>query len=198
MTERKRMKIVTISDTHTYQNMVSVPDGDILIHSGDATFHGYEHEVREFGEWFRSQPHQYKIYVAGNHDRSFEDSQKEALKWFFGDDWNHASENSDGSTFYLQEQAVTLNIGGEDISIYGAPHQPWFYDWAFNVREAHELKAIWDKIPKGIDVLVTHGPAFRLRDANQEGIHCGCRELKKALGRVKPKLHVFGHIHEGY
>jgi hypothetical protein len=84
------------------------------------------------------------------------------------------------------------------MSIYGAPHQPEFCNWAFNVPRGEALKQIWDKIPKGTDVLVTHGPPYGLRDKNMEGMKCGDRMLKQAIGRVRPKLHVCGHIHEGY
>jgi len=28
--------------------------------------------------------------------------------------------------------------------------------------------------------------------------HVGCAELKRAVNRVKPRVHVFGHVHEGY
>lgn len=195
------MRIITVSDTHTFTEDLEVPYGDILIHSGDATFHGYSHEVKAFGKWFRSQPHMYKIFVAGNHDTSFEDSPIKARQWFFDTKSKVPEElcvSEDKSTIYLQEQSVTLEVDGEKISIYGAPHQPWFYDWAFNVRGDANLKAIWDKIPKGIDVLVTHGPPYKLRDTNVQGEHCGCRELRKAIQRVRPKLHVCGHIHEGY
>lgn len=191
------MKIVTISDTHTYEQSVVVPDGDILIHSGDATFRGYEHEVRAFGEWFRAQPHRWKIFVAGNHDTSFEDQPTQALEWFYGDKGNSLNRAS-SDTIYLLDESITLDVDGESVSIYGAPWQPWFYDWAFNIKRAEDLKAVWDKIPKGTDILVTHGPAYKLADTNQEGEHCGCRELRKAIQRVKPKLHVCGHIHEGY
>ena len=66
------MKIVCLSDTHNCNEEISVPDGDILIHSGDATIRGTMLEVEEFLSWFASLPHPYKIFVAGNHDWLFE------------------------------------------------------------------------------------------------------------------------------
>jgi len=181
------MRIVCISDTHNYLKEIKIPEGDILLHSGDATFYGYGHEVKPFGEWIRSHPHMYKVFVAGNHDRSFEDQPKKAAEWL-----------GDG-IIYLQDQAVELEINGDKVKIYGAPWQPWFFDWAFNIRpETGGLKAKWDLIPKDADVLVTHGPPYKLRDVNREGEHCGDRDLRQAIQRVRPKLHVCGHIHEGY
>ncbi len=49
-----------------------------------------------------------------------------------------------------------------------------------------------------MDVLLTHGPP-----ANHGGLirwdnsDVGCEELYEAAKRIKPKVHVFGHVHEG-
>ncbi len=181
------MKIVAISDTHRCHN-IDVPDGDILIHSGDATFTGYRHEIEEFAEWYGNLPHTHKVFVAGNHDTGFEDTPQQARDWL----------QSAGPIIYLQDSSVELEVDGEKVKIYGSPWQPFFCNWAFNLRTDAELKAKWDMIPKDTDVLITHGPPFKLRDVTVNSEHVGCRELRKAVQRVKPKLHVFGHIHESY
>ena len=84
------------------------------------------------------------------------------------------------------------------IKFWGSPWQPEFFDWAFNASRGEEIRQYWDKIPTGIDVLITHGPPFKLGDQTDIGEHVGCLDLLDAIERVKPKLHVFGHIHEGY
>jgi 3',5'-cyclic AMP phosphodiesterase CpdA len=183
------MRIVCISDTHM-RHGIDIPYGDILLHAGDATFHGYRHEVEEFGEWFGSQPHMHKVFIAGNHDTSFEDSPNQARAWL--------EKASDGQIIYLQDSFVNLEVDGETVKVYGAPWQPWFFDWAFNLRTDTELKSKWDRIPKNTDILITHGPPYKLCDITMRGEHVGCRELRKAIQRVRPKLHVCGHIHEGY
>jgi Icc-related predicted phosphoesterase len=55
-------------------------------------------------------------------------------------------------------------------------------------------------VPDGIDVLLTHGPP-----ANHGGLlrwdnsDVGCEDLHAAATkRIRPKVHVFGHVHEGY
>jgi Icc-related predicted phosphoesterase len=54
-------------------------------------------------------------------------------------------------------------------------------------------------IPSDTDVLVTHGPPFGVLDrAHPSTKHLGCEELAKAIGEIKPRLHVFGHIHGGH
>jgi len=46
---------------------------------------------------------------------------------------------------------------------------------------------------------MTHGPPHYILDTCQDGFHPGDRALKKEiLERVKPKYHLFGHIHEAY
>jgi hypothetical protein len=42
------------------------------------------------------------------------------------------------------------------------------------------------------DVLITHGPPAHHLDSGH-----GCLALLDTLWRLRPKLHVFGHIHEG-
>ena len=65
-------RIVCISDTHNRHDNIKVPDGDILIHAGDATNGGTIEEIAAFGKWFASLSHKHKIFVAGNHDWLFE------------------------------------------------------------------------------------------------------------------------------
>lgn len=57
---------------------------------------------------------------------------------------------------------------------------------------------MWDLIPNDTDVLITHGPPFGILDKNTDNENCGCEELLLAINRIKPKIHIFGHIHEAY
>ncbi len=52
---------------------------------------------------------------------------------------------------------------------------------------------MYANIPADTDILVTHAPPQGILDAGQ-----GCAELLEASKRVRPKLHVFGHVHAGY
>jgi Icc-related predicted phosphoesterase len=71
-------------------------------------------------------------------------------------------------------------------------------DWAFNLQRGPALREKWALIPEGTDVLITHGPPFGILDWTARGERVGCEDLLEAVRRVKPRLHVFGHIHEGY
>jgi Icc-related predicted phosphoesterase len=179
------MRLVLISDTHGLHDKVKVPEGDILIHAGDLTNVGKAIEIAEAGHWLRSLPHKHKVIIAGNHDWGFQKGLGYAL-----------NDLGDGIT-YLQDQEVTL----DGVRIYGSPWQPEFCNWAFNVPRG-KLKPIWDKIPTGLDVLVTHGPPRGVLDQSAPHLHSECLgddELFTALeAGVDPKVHVFGHIHGGY
>jgi len=53
-------------------------------------------------------------------------------------------------------------------------------------------------IPDDIDILITHGPPLGYGDFCFSQMRAGCSELLSTIQqRVKPKIHVFGHIHEG-
>jgi Icc-related predicted phosphoesterase len=178
-------KIVCLSDTHNYNEQIFVPDGDILIHAGDATMQGSAPEIVLFNRWFRNLPHAHKIFVAGNHDWLFETSSQFARTLL------------DSSIHYLQDSSVEI----ENLKIYGSPWQPRFFDWAFNLMRGAELAEKWKLIPDETDVLITHGPPFGILDEvpRQYFIeNTGCEELRKRVETIKPKLHIFGHIHCGY
>jgi len=49
------------------------------------------------------------------------------------------------------------------------------------------------RVPLETDVLITHTPPRHYLD-----LDLGCDGLLKELWRVKPKLHVYGHIHSGH
>jgi Icc-related predicted phosphoesterase len=178
-------KIVCLSDTHNRGDRISVPDGDILIHSGDATVRGTIEEIVLFNHWFSGLPHRIKIFVGGNHDRLFETNNR------------YARSLLDSSIHYLQDSSVEI----QGLKFYGSPWQPRFFDWAFNLRRGAELAVKWKLIPEDTDILITHGPPFGILDeVRQEHFteNVGCEDLRKRVEEVCPQLHIFGHIHGGY
>lgn len=182
-------KIVCISDTHSMQDRITLPDGDILVHCGDFSKRGRLEEVGAFLSWVDDLPHKHKIFISGNHDFYCESNTEELRKQLKG-------------IIYLQDEEVTI----EGIRIYGSPWTPWFHDWAFNLKRGFPIRQKWEKIPEGLDVLLTHGPPYGILDYveshRSENIHThvGCEELFARLVEMKkpPKVNVFGHIHEGY
>jgi len=172
------VKIVAISDTHTYHDCIDLPPGDILVHTGDFSFQGNREEYDKFVEWFAKQPHPHKVFIAGNHDRILE---REKLPV------------PDG-VYYLEDSAIEI----EGIKFYGSPWQPEFFNWAFNLPRGRPLQEKWAQIPEDTQVLLTHGPPHKILDQCPGG-NVGCEDLLERVLRL-PKLqyHMFGHIHESY
>jgi ABC-type uncharacterized transport system ATPase subunit len=63
--EDRKVRIVCISDTHNDDCTGSLPDGDVLIHSGDMTDFGTMEELQAAYDWISALPHKVKIIVAG-------------------------------------------------------------------------------------------------------------------------------------
>lgn len=173
------LRIVCVSDTHANHRKTIVPSGDILLHGGDITRHGDLEDVEEFDRWLGTLPHRHKVVIAGNHDFCFQGQASRARSRI-----THA--------IYLEDSAVEI----EGITIYGSPWQPWFGGWAFNLQRGPELAAVWAKVPANTDILITHGPPAGILDQTKRGEMVGCRDLLDRVLEVRPRLHVFGHIHE--
>jgi len=178
------MRLVFISDTHTHRDL-AIPEGDVLVHAGDATSTGTAGEVEQFLQWFDAQPHRRRLFIAGNHD------------WLFQRDPDLAAlllARHPGIT-YLQDAGVAI----DGLRFYGSPWQPEFCQWAFNLpRRGRALREAWARIPEGTDVLITHGPPHGVLDQVRGGSHLGCEELAARVAAVRPRIHVFGHIHDGF
>jgi Icc-related predicted phosphoesterase len=172
------MRIVCVSDTHGWHALTEIPDGDILVHGGDLTRRGALDNVAEFDRWLGALPHRHKVVIAGNHDFCFQEQP-------------HAARARLTNAIYLEDSGCEI----EGLKFYGSPWTPIFFDWAFMLSE-EELDAKWALIPSGLDVLITHGPPRGIQDLTNRDDHAGSRTLLHRVYEVKPRLHVFGHIHE--
>ena len=175
------LRLVVISDTHGLHKRIEIPPGDVLIHAGDLTRSGKPREIEKFDRFLGDLPHRYKVVIAGNHDFYFEHEPERARRLIT-------------NAIYLQDEGVEI----EGVRFWGSPWQPWFFDWAFNLQRGAPLKEKWDLIPAGTEVLITHGPPFGFGDMTTRGAAVGCQDLLQAIRRVRPRFHIFGHIHEGY
>lgn len=184
------MRITFISDTHTKHGQLQLPGGDLLIHAGDSMNTGYYvEELKPFLSWFETQKYDECVFIAGNHDRIFEthpESTSELVNEY--------------GVEYLEDREMTYtNFIDREVKIYGSPWQPEFYNWAFNLpRCGEELEKVWNAIPEDVDILVTHGPPQDHLDVSGppwNTPHLGCELLRLRVDKIKPKIHVFGHIH---
>ncbi|UJR36079.1 hypothetical protein I4U23_028815 [Adineta vaga] len=201
-------RIVCISDTHSRYHF-SLPSGDILVHGGDFSMTGYQTEIEEFLRYLKSLTQfRLKIIIAGNHDVTLESEfyKRTCNRWHPGRTQDYEqigrlirdpSLAKDYGIIYLENQEFVDPLTG--LKFYGSPYQPEFCDWAFNLPvNGPELKQMWSKIPDDVDVLITHGPPGNILDKTYTGQNVGCAHLLARVLKIKPRLHVFGHIHEAY
>lgn len=175
------MKIIGISDTHGVRP--PLPYGDVLAHCGDwSHWEGTLRELAAFCRWMNQQPHTYKILISGNHDFIF-----------FNDPEGARAMVEEYGILYLEDSAVTI----DGISFWGSPWQPKYKGWAFGLDEDSIIKK-WALIPSDVDVLLTHSPPAGILDTDSTGKRQGCPHLRDKVAEVQPKLHVFGHMHEGH
>jgi Icc-related predicted phosphoesterase len=177
------LKFVTISDTHGKHQQLALPKGDVLIHAGDISSRGHKAEVMDFINWFSDQDFEFKIFIGGNHDFYFEKATAFDIKSIIPD-----------TIFYLNDSGVTI----QEITIWGSPISPWFYNWAFNRHRGAAIKKHWDLIPHHTNIIVTHGPVCGILDKTISGSHVGCEDLLHTIKVIQPQVHICGHIHEAY
>lgn len=199
------MRLVFISDTHNKHKKLTIPECDILFHSGDWTGMGYKHEVEDFAKWLNKQEQCKNIVITpGNHEKTFEKCL-------------HATENDPSSRTWITDKCPRAHlliheaVEVEGIKIFGSPWTPYFFNWAWNagrtVKEAnHVFKPfigdLWKDIPLDTQILLTHGPAYGILDYAQDWndksklISVGCVELLNKIKEMKDlKIHASGHLH---
>ncbi len=190
----KGIKIMCISDTHNIwsADVTKLPTVDILIHSGDITFTGQPSELNRWNTWINEyvsdNPETHVIMTSGNHDLTLQTQRGQA----------QISNISNGH--YLQHEAVNV----KDISFFGSP-------WTVSGSGGPTYKAFqqdYSELPKTwraldqygigeLDVLITHGPAYGIGDF-ESGTNWGDQSLLDQIKNIKPKFHVFGHVHEAF
>ena len=189
------MKIWCISDTHNKHRYLTIPkDIDMLIFSGDSGTSRDSYTsttvITDFIDWLESiDTIKYKVWVAGNHDVALERGLINTTKY---------------NSIYLEHELKEIN----GLKIFGSPYTPSFgVGWAYN-KHRSKLDKYWSSIPGDIDILITHGPPLGILDHTENDsminlgngsknvVSCGDKSLLNHVKRVKPKLHVFGHIHD--
>lgn len=188
------VSVVCVSDTHNSQP--EVPPGDILIHAGDLTQSGTFKELQAALDWLKRQPHPHKLVVAGNHDLLL-DPSLDATAAGRGPEAARERETLDwGDITYLQDSTTEITCpNGRRLRVHGSPRSPRHGNWAFQYPRSEAGRA-WagSSIPRDTDILITHGPPR----AHLDTLRLGCPALLAEVWRVRPRLHVFGHVHEGY
>ena len=187
------MKLCIISDTHGFENLITIPECDVLIHCGDFCSYGSKQESLKFLQWFCQQPAEHKLFIAGNHDICWEQDPAWVQRTLAE---LHVYEKN---IHYLRDSGVEIN----EVKFWGSPWQPEFMRWAFNLpRGGNELYQAWEKVPRETDVLITHTPLKDILDRSNKSYppypqNAGCELLRHRVEEIGTiKLHCAGHIHE--
>src|SRR5256885_369791 len=186
------MVIVALSDQHGY--LPDVPPCDVLLVAGDNcpdVFHGVPARVDARGQvqwfmdtwmpWRRKQPAKMCYLTWGNHCYCGQSMSKLA----------HTA--LDTTTVAIVDGLV--EVGG--LKIWMTPWSSQFQDWAF-MQSEERLKDLYNPIPFGLDILVSHQPMRGVCDTNDLKEHLGSRELLIAVKKKRPRVLVCGHIHGGH
>lgn len=120
---------------------------------------------------------------------------------------------------YLNHSSATIIMDKHpslktQFKVFGSPYSPKVGMWAFGYDKQSSggpegtkpevasglpiAKSLWSKIPLNSDIVVTHTPPYTHCDESTSKRRAlGCEDLRQALWRVRPKLAVCGHVHEG-
>lgn len=174
------MKIALFSDTHAAHGQIRVPEADVLIFAGDMTHCRTSLDVSGFNLFLAGLPHRHKIVIGGNHDHILARNPEKAAQLL-------------SAAEYLLDNSIVI----DGVSIYGSPWHPVFNNRAcdaFALPRGKALREKWELIPSGVDILVTHTPPAGVLDQDGPVSH-GCSDLTASIAALKPRYHVFGHIH---
>lgn len=203
------MIIDCVSDLHGHYP--ELQGGDLLIIAGDFCKNDSTKEIVNFQKWLWEQEDFYKkiICIAGNHDNFIQ----EELEKGYGFSWNNEKIEfllDSDTEFTIEEDDEELERCGihptieRTFKIWGSPWTKTFEGMnpackAFTVDTEEELAEKWALIPDDIDILITHSPTYSILDKTVHNRKEGCPYLYEwFMMRGRPKLHVFGHIHESY
>ncbi|KAI0381370.1 Metallo-dependent phosphatase [Hypomontagnella monticulosa] len=208
-----KTRFLILSDTHgdSISNIQHV-DADVAIHCGDLTEESKIDEFKGAIELLKGINAPLKLVIAGNHDFTADipvfkkkvaqnpDLQQEDVDKFYGPygEVHQLFEDakSNGVAF-LEEGVHRFELSnGAKLSVYASPFTPSQHgDWGFQYlpQEGHDFA-----IEKGIDIAITHGPPHGIMDITHSRSRAGCPQLFGAIARARPKIHCFGHIHEGW
>ncbi len=176
------IKITIISDTHGDYYLLDLKPADILIICGDIGIWN-QVDLWRFNRWLEKQPFEYKVCCAGNHDKFLYECGMKSIQQQLS------------SAIYLENSGCEI-LG---LKLWGSPITPTFLNWFF-MCERSEIKKYWDQISVFYnDIIITHGPPFGILDyAVFSKEHVGCEALLKRVNFIRPRYHIFGHIHGSY
>jgi Icc-related predicted phosphoesterase len=210
-------RVMVISDTHEHSlDGTTMPQVDVLLHTGDLTNFGEMEALRESVKMLGTIEAELKLVIAGNHDISLDAtprvenmSDEEYAKYHEAalEIMTGPSAKKAGIT-YVQEGTYTFTLSnGATLRVYASPYTAGSGGWAFpyepledrfnDAKQTNQTSIAKNPISSGVDIVMTHGPPHSILD-QVDGQNLGCPNLLHAVSRTRPLMHCFGHIHEGH
>ncbi|KAJ4289989.1 hypothetical protein N0V88_006790 [Collariella sp. IMI 366227] len=211
-----RTRFLIIADTHGFQYL---PDSqpllpiDVVIHCGDITGDSRLSEYREAIQVLQGIEAPVKLIIPGNHDytldtptyqqmifKSRKRKDLHKLHQRYGDPGAARQifeEAKPFGIFYLDEGTHRIPLAnGALLTLYATPYTPAYGTpgFQYTTKKSHDFA-----IPTDADIVISHGPPKGVLDRSwSKSQHVGSAELFTAVAKARPKLHCFGHIHEGW
>ena len=207
-----KTRFLVFSDTHGLDSLphsVASQYADVAIHCGDLTTESKIEEYKASIRFLQAVNAPLKLAIAGNHDftmdipvfqRKVAEVQPrldhrlvEQTYGYYGEARNLFSDTT-GITL-LDEGTHSFRLrNGASLNVYASPHTPSLGDWGFQYHPDHgHTFSIHN-----VDIAMTHGPPKGIMDYTNSGQRAGCPFLFEAITRARPRMHCFGHIHEGW
>ena len=179
------MKIICTGCTHG--SLPVIPSCDLFLLSGDICpvyNHSVEFQVdwlnKTFLPWWKDIPCYAAYFIPGNHDFVFQSKQ-----------YQNVSDE-------LKEECLIDEEGEYDgLLIYGTPWVPYLPGWAYCINDIAAMQR-YERIPPGINLILSHSPPFGYGDRVTTGEHVGSKPLLKSIDKIKPEYIVNSHIHEDF
>ncbi|KAF3384721.1 Metallophosphoesterase domain-containing protein 1 [Penicillium rolfsii] len=207
-----KTRFLILSDTHGLDSLpdpVSSQHFDVAIHCGDLTAESKIDEYQASIRLLQALNAPLKLVIAGNHDftmdiPAFQKKLAETqpsldpilVTQVYGSygDARRVLENAAGITFLDEGTHFFRLQNGAFLKVYASSYTPTLGEWGFQYHpnRGHDFSI------HNVDVAITHGPPKGVMDYTYSGERAGCPYLFEAISRARPRLHCFGHIHEGW
>ena len=222
-----KTSFLIMSDTHGLENKPEdwpLRSVDVAVHCGDLTEDSKIEEFRSSLDLLRHTKADLKLVIAGNHDFTLDTPtfrskihiatpllDMDLVRREFGDfgqtrQMFESEEVKSADIMFLEEGTHSFVLkNGARLTVYASPWTPSSatvmseHRWGFQyVSWEGERMFENGKIGNEVDLVMTHGPPMGIMDYTDARRRAGCPSLFAAVARARPRLHCFGHIHEGW
>jgi len=174
---------------------------------------------------YDSQMYSYQILISGNHDLCLSNIYNHPTQYLKkkhleqqkqynntsihdNDTDNDNLNNIDGYKIIKEElwnECHTIYLHDTSVQLFGLTFYgtPWhikrgrLYNASAFGKNLNDFDATMKQIPNNVDVLITHFPPYGIGDFDENNYIGSSTLLNEIKNRIKPVIHIFGHVHQG-